>query len=150
MRATRFITVTALFTALLICVQFALSGIAGVELVTVFLLAFCFSVGAKAGVTVAVCFSVLRCFVFGFYPSVIILYLAYYSWFSLFFGFFVCFASDVIVVKTTKILTLIVLSYIINLQNRRRAEGPKELYGTTPMGIDGNADAFRVCKVVLR
>lgn len=88
MRYTRFITLTALYTALLICVQFVLSGVAGVELVTVFLLAFCFSVGVKAGVTVAVCFSTLRCFIFGFYPSVIILYLVYYTGFALFFGWF--------------------------------------------------------------
>lgn len=87
MRFTRFITVTAIFTAILICVQLALSGIAGVELVTVFLLAFCFSTGVKSGITVAVCFSTLRCFLFGFYPSVIILYLVYYTGFAAFFGF---------------------------------------------------------------
>ena len=87
MRSTRFITITALYTALLIGVQFALSGIAGVELVTVFFLAFCFMIGVKAGVTVAVCFSTIRCFLFGFYPSVIILYLVYYIGFALFFGF---------------------------------------------------------------
>ena len=87
MRATRFITLTAIYTALLICVQFVLSGVAGVELVTVFFLAFCFSVGVKAGITVAVCFSVMRCFLFGFYPTVITLYLIYYTGFALFFGF---------------------------------------------------------------
>lgn len=87
MKTTRFITVTALFTALLICVQFVLSGVAGVELVTVFFLAFCFSAGVKKGVAVAVCFSLIRCFLFGFYPSVIILYLVYYTGFAAFFGF---------------------------------------------------------------
>lgn len=87
MRATKFITVTALFTALLMGVQFALSGIAGVELVTVVFLAFCFCAGVKAGVTVAVAFSLIRCFLFGFYPSVIALYLIYYVSFALFFGF---------------------------------------------------------------
>lgn len=87
MRATRFITATALYTALLIGIQFALSGVAGVELVTVFLLAFCFATGVKAGVTVAVCFSTIRCFLFGFYPTVIILYLVYYTGFASFFGF---------------------------------------------------------------
>ena len=87
MRSTRFITVTALYTALLLGVQFALSGVAGVELVTVFFLAFCFMAGVKAGVTVAVCFSTIRCFLFGFYPTVIILYLVYYTGFALFFGF---------------------------------------------------------------
>lgn len=87
MRTTRFITVTALFTALLICVQLLLSGVGGVELVTVFFLAFCFCAGIKAGVTVAVCFSTIRCLLFGFYPTVILLYLIYYSLFALFFGF---------------------------------------------------------------
>ena len=87
MRSTRFITLTALYTALLICVQFVLSGVAGVELVTAFFLAFCFIIGVKAGVAVAVCFSTLRCFLFGFYPNVIILYLVYYTGFALFFGF---------------------------------------------------------------
>ena len=87
MRSTRFIAITALYTALLLCVQFALSGVAGVELVTVFFLAFCFTFGVKAGIAVAVCFSTIRCFIFGFYPSVIILYLVYYTGFALFFGF---------------------------------------------------------------
>lgn len=87
MRSTRFITITALYTALLICVQFVLSGVASVELVTVFFLAFCYTIGVKAGITVAVCFSTIRCFLFGFYPSVIILYLVYYTGFALFFGF---------------------------------------------------------------
>ena len=87
MRITRFIAITALYTALLISLQLALSGVVGVELVTAFFLAFCFTAGVKAGVTVAVCFSLLRCFLFGFSPSVIVLYLVYYSCFALFFGF---------------------------------------------------------------
>lgn len=87
MKTTRFITLTALYTALLIGVQFALSWVAGVELVTVFFLAFCFCCGIKAGVAVAVCFSTLRCLLFGFFPTVIILYLVYYTGFALFFGF---------------------------------------------------------------
>ena len=87
MRSTRFIALTALYTALLIGVQLALSGVAGVELVTVFFLAFCFMAGVKAGIMVAVCFTFIRCFLFGFYPAVIILYLVYYTGFALFFGF---------------------------------------------------------------
>ena len=87
MRTTRFIALTALYTALLIGVQFVLSGVAGVELVTVFFLAFCYVIGVRAGITVAVCFSTIRCFLFGFYPTVIILYLVYYTGFALFFGF---------------------------------------------------------------
>ena len=65
--STRFITSTALFTAILIAVQFALSGVAGVELVTVIFLAFCYCAGQRAGLTVGICFSLLRCFLFGFY-----------------------------------------------------------------------------------
>ena len=87
MKPTKFIAVTGLYTALLLAVQFALSGVGGIELVTVFFLSFCFCVGIKAGVTVAACFSLLRCFIFGVYPTVIILYLVYYSLFALFFGF---------------------------------------------------------------
>ena len=88
MSKARFVTTTALFTATLICVQLALSGVGGIELVTVFFLAFCFYMGIRAGVAVAICFSLLRCFLFGFYPSVIILYLIYYPLFALFFGWF--------------------------------------------------------------
>ena len=87
MRTAKFIAVTALFTALLIAAQFALSGVAGVELVTVLLLSFSFATGIRYGVTGAACFSLLRCFLFGFYPTVIILYLIYYPSFALFFGF---------------------------------------------------------------
>ena len=87
MKYTRFITITALYIALLLCVQLALSGVQGVELVTVFFLAFCFTVGAKAGVTVAIGFSLIRCFLFGFFPTVIVLYSVYYTGFALFFGF---------------------------------------------------------------
>jgi hypothetical protein len=87
MSSARFISITALYTALLIGVQFALSGVPGVELVTVLLLSFCFTMGVKAGVTVAVCFSAIRCLLFGFFPSVLALYLVYYTGFALFFGF---------------------------------------------------------------
>lgn len=87
MKPTKFIAVTGLYTALLLAVQFALSSVGGIELVTVFFLAFCFCAGIKAGITVAACFSLIRCFLFGFYPSVLILYLVYYSVFALFFGF---------------------------------------------------------------
>ncbi len=87
MKTTRFITVTALFSALLIGVQFALSTIPGIELVTAFFLAFCFCEGVKEGVFVGVCFSLLRCLLFGFYPTVVILYLIYYPLFGAVFGF---------------------------------------------------------------
>jgi hypothetical protein len=86
MKSAKFIVQSALCTALLIGVQFVLSGIAGVELVTFLFLCFCYKYGIKQGVLVANAFSILRCFVFGFFPNVMILYLIYYNLFALVFG----------------------------------------------------------------
>ena len=69
------ISVSALMTALLIGGQYALSSVAGVEIVTVMLLVFCCTFGRRAGVLTATAFSVLRGIVFGFMPYVIVLYL---------------------------------------------------------------------------
>lgn len=80
------ITLAGIFTALLIGAQWALSFVAGVEIVTVLLLAFCFCCGVKVGLMTATAFSLLRCFLFGFTPSSIVLYLIYYNAFALFFG----------------------------------------------------------------
>lgn len=60
--------------------------VAGVEVVTVLLLSFAFIFGVRCGVLTAVSFSVLRCFLWGFYPSVIILYLIYFPLFAFLFG----------------------------------------------------------------
>ncbi|MBP5466454.1 MAG: hypothetical protein J6Y43_02690 [Clostridia bacterium] len=87
MKTIKFITGSALFCALLIGVQLALSGVPGIVLVTAFFLAFCFCMGVLQGVVVGVSFSLLRCLLFGFFPTVIILYLLYYSLFALVFGF---------------------------------------------------------------
>ena len=86
MKSTKFIVQSALCTALLIGAQFALSGVAGVELVTILFLCFCYKYGVKQGLLVATAFSLLRCFVFGFFPNVIVLYLVYYNLFALVFG----------------------------------------------------------------
>lgn len=80
------IAAVAVMTALLIGGQFVLSPVAGVEVVTVLLAAFSFSYGVRAGVLAATAFALLRCFIFGFYPSVIVLYLIYYPLFALIFG----------------------------------------------------------------
>lgn len=72
--------------ALLIAGQFALSFVAGVEIVTLLLLSFAFCFGVQAGVLTAVSFSLLRCFIWGFYPSVVVLYLIYYPLFALIFA----------------------------------------------------------------
>lgn len=80
------IVLPSVFTALLIGGQFALSGVRGVEVVTVLLLSFAFRYGIKQGLLVANAFSILRCFIFGFFPTVIALYLIYYNLFVIVFG----------------------------------------------------------------
>lgn len=80
------IALVSMFTALLIGGQFVLSPIAGVEVVTVLLLAFSYYFGIVRGVFVANAFSWLRCFLFGFFPTVVILYLVYYNLFVVVFG----------------------------------------------------------------
>lgn len=86
MRTAKELALIGVYTALLIGGQFALSGIAGVEIVTVLLAAFCYCFGVRIGVTTATAFSILRCFLFGFFPTVIILYLVYYNLFAVVFG----------------------------------------------------------------
>lgn len=76
----------ALMTALLIACQLALSAVQGVEVVTVLFLSFCYSFGVRRGLVVANCFSLLRCLLFGFFPTVVILYIVYYNLFALVFG----------------------------------------------------------------
>lgn len=75
---TRDLALIAMFSALLVGVQVALGFVAGVELVTATLVLFASVFGAKRGVTVAVVFSLLRCLIWGFYPTVIVLYLVYF------------------------------------------------------------------------
>ncbi len=86
MKTAKDIALVSVYTALLIGGQFALSGISGVEVVTVLLLAFAYYFGIVRGLFVANAFSLLRCLIFGFFPNVIILYLAYYNLFVLVFG----------------------------------------------------------------
>ncbi|MGN0823134.1 MAG: hypothetical protein ACI4NG_05110 [Candidatus Gallimonas sp.] len=80
------ISYLALMTALLLGGQFALSMVAGVEVVTVLLLTFSYSFGWKRGMIVATAFSLLRCFLFGFFPYVVVLYLLYFNVFAFLFG----------------------------------------------------------------
>ena len=87
MHAAKEIAVISVFTALLIGGQFVLSFVAGVEIVTVLLLCFCYSFGAVRGMLAATAFSLLRCIIFGFFPTVVILYLIYYNLFAAVFGF---------------------------------------------------------------
>lgn len=76
----------AVFVALLIAVQTALSILPGVELVTVLFVSFSFVFGVKKGMLSATAFSLLRQFVFGFFPTVLILYLFYFNFLTFLFG----------------------------------------------------------------
>lgn len=76
----------AVFVALVIAVQVALSFVPGVELVTVMFVAYAFVLGCRRGMIAATLFSLLRQLIFGFYPVVLILYLVYFNLLTLTFG----------------------------------------------------------------
>ncbi|MBQ7948490.1 MAG: hypothetical protein IJ284_01895 [Clostridia bacterium] len=76
----------AVFVALTIAAQLCLSVIPGVEVVTVLFVAFSYAFGIKRGMVAATAFSLLRQFVFGFFPTVLVLYLVYYNALSALFG----------------------------------------------------------------
>ncbi len=82
LKTSKEIALIALMTSLLIAGQFALSGVAGVEVVTVLFFSFCYVFGVRRGLIVAVAYSLLRCIFFGFFPSVFILYIIYYPFFA--------------------------------------------------------------------
>ncbi len=77
----------ATFVALTITVQALLSFLAGIELVTVLFVSYSFARGARRGMLAATAFSLLRNFVFELYPTVLLLYLVYYNFLALLFGF---------------------------------------------------------------
>lgn len=82
----REIAYTAVMCALLIGAQFAFSFVAGVEIVTLILACYSSVFGIRRGGILAVCFSLLRCLLFGFYPTVLVLYIIYYPLFAVIFG----------------------------------------------------------------
>lgn len=83
MKQTKDVTVIAMYTALLIAAQYALSFVAGVEVVSAMIAVFAAVFGTKKGVILAVSFSVVRCLAFGFFPTVIVLYLVYFPLYAL-------------------------------------------------------------------
>ncbi len=86
MKTGKEIAYIAVFVAFVIAAQLSLSAIPGVELVTVSFIAFSFSFGGKRGVIAATAFSLSRQLLFGFYPTVLLLYLLYYNLLTLAFG----------------------------------------------------------------
>ena len=78
----------AVFVAVLTAAQLVLSVIPGVKIVTVLFVSYSFAVGWKKGMLAATAFSLLRQIVFGFFPTVLILYLVYYNLLTFSFGMF--------------------------------------------------------------
>ena len=76
---------TAVFVALLLAVQLLLSAIP-VELVTVLFVSYAYVFGWKRAGVSAIAFSLLRQLIFGFFPTVLILYLLYFIGLALLFG----------------------------------------------------------------
>ena len=77
----------AVFVALTIAAQLCFAAVPGVELVTVLFVTFSFAFGCRSGMIAATAFSLLRQLVFGFSPTVLILYLVYFNSLTLLFGF---------------------------------------------------------------
>jgi hypothetical protein len=77
----------AIFVALILAAQLALSAVPGVEVVTLLFVVYAFTMGAARGMICATAFSLIRQLVFGFYPTVLILYLIYYNFLCVVFGF---------------------------------------------------------------
>lgn len=83
---SREIAYVAVMCALLIGGQYAFSFVIGVEIVTLLLACFSYVFGVRCGVVCAAAFALLRCFIYGFYPSVVLLYLIYYPFLAAVFG----------------------------------------------------------------
>ena len=76
----------AVFVALTIAAQLALSFVPGVEIVTLLFVVYSFSMGIKRGIISALTFAFLRQIIFGFAPTVFILYIIYFPLLNLTFG----------------------------------------------------------------
>lgn len=85
-RSAKELAFSSVFVALTIGAQSLFSAVPGVEFVTVLFVCYAFSFGIYRGMVSATAFSLLRCFVFGFFPTVIILYLVYYNFLAAVFG----------------------------------------------------------------
>jgi hypothetical protein len=72
---------------LTIAAQLCLSFVPGIEVVTVLFVSFSFAFGCRRGIIAATAFSLLRQLIFGFFPTVLLLYLIYYNLLTLLFGF---------------------------------------------------------------
>ena len=76
----------AVFVATVIAAQLALSALPGVEVVTALFVSYSFAFGVRRGCVAAIVFSLLRQLLFGFFPTVLIVYLMYYTIVTAVFG----------------------------------------------------------------
>lgn len=76
----------AAFVALVIAAQAVLAVLPNVEVVSVLFIAYAFVFGVTRGLVAATAFSLLRQFLFGFYPTVLVLYLVHFNALCLIFG----------------------------------------------------------------
>ncbi len=109
MKTTKDLAIIGLYSALLIGGQLALSAISGVEIVTLLFTAFCFYFGIWRGIAVGVIFSLLRILVFGFFPTVLILYLIYNVVFAIVVGWMGVIMKKTLSVKNVFIIVSVVL-----------------------------------------
>ena len=78
-RSAKEISFIAVFVALVTAAQLLLAAIPNVEIVSVLFIAYAYAFGVKRGLAAATAFSLLRQLIFGFFPSVLCLYLLYYN-----------------------------------------------------------------------
>ncbi len=76
----------AVFVAMVIAAQLALSLVPGVEVVTLLFVSYAFVFGVRRGLIAATAFALLRQIVFGVYPTVLVLYLVYFNGLAVLFG----------------------------------------------------------------
>ena len=76
----------AVFVALVIAGQLAFSAVPGVEIVTVLFVSYAFVFGVRRGMIAATAFALLRQLLFGFSPTVLVLYLVYFNGLTAVFG----------------------------------------------------------------
>ena len=76
----------AVLVALVIAAQLLLAAVPGVEVVTVLFVTYAFAFGVRRGMIAATAFSLLRMLVFGFSPTVLVLYLVYFNGLAAAFG----------------------------------------------------------------
>lgn len=85
-KSAKEVALSALFLAFLLGGQYAFSVLPAVEIVTVFTVAFAFCLGVSRCMIAVTAFAFLRQILFGFFPSVLILYLIYFNALALVFG----------------------------------------------------------------